>query len=157
MESTCPCGGPGDYASCCEPLHLGTRTAATALELMRSRYTAYCQGEVDYLLSTHHPDGQQADERQSLAATIAGTRWLGLTIVETVAGGPEDAAGVVAFEARYSGSDGAGVLRERSRFVKQDGRWLYLTGEHGERAGAPGRNDPCSCGSGKKFKKCCGR
>jgi SEC-C motif-containing protein len=54
--------------------------------------------------------------------------WRRLQIVDTVAGGPDDAEGIVEFRASYRDADGAGLLHERSRFVRVDGRWAYLDG-----------------------------
>jgi SEC-C motif-containing protein len=156
----CPCGTGAEYDHCCGPLHTGQRDATTALELMRSRYTAYYRGELEYLLKTLHPDKHRPGEMQELAATLGETRWLSLSILETRDGQPGDLTGVVEFEARYQAPEGVGTLRERSRFVREHGKWLYVDQEESRQAAKasdPGRNDPCACGSGKKFKKCCGR
>ena len=156
-EAACPCGGGRPYAMCCGPLHHGARTAATALELMRSRYAAYAHNELAYLVDTLHPDGRAEGLLARLAESNAGVRWMGLRIVGAARGGAGDDTGIVEFEARYDGPGGPGALRERSRFVRQSGAWLYVGPEAAAGAGLPGRNDPCSCGSGAKFKKCCGR
>ncbi|MFP5502031.1 MAG: YchJ family protein [Candidatus Sericytochromatia bacterium] len=157
-DDDCPCGHARPYSACCGPLHRGERTAATAEELMRSRYAAFSRGEVDYLLATWHPTQRRAQDRGSLVASCREVRWVGLRILETAAGGPEDETGLVAFEARYESGGSAGVMQERSRFQRLDGRWHYVEGEAGDRpaARAQGRNEPCACGSGKKFKRCCG-
>ena len=157
MESTrpCPCGRQHSYKDCCGRFHTGQQVATTAEELMRSRYSAFYTSNIDYLIATHHPDKRQAGERASLEQTCRETSWLGLEIVDTSKGTAADLEGVVEFIARYGGVR-AGVLRERSRFVKQNGQWFYLDGQQDD--GQPrGRNDPCWCGSGKKFKKCHGR
>ena len=92
---------------------------------------------------------------------LPSVEWVGLEILDTVNGGVDDDAGVVEFTARYR-KDGALLAhRERSNFRREEGRWLYVDGDVNPRA-APrrvdktGRNQPCPCGSGKKFKKCCG-
>lgn len=121
---------------------------------MRSRYTAFCKRHVDYLIATLHPSRRQADDRAALAATIDRHQWLGLRVLDVQQGRRADDAGYVEFVAYFEGSP-IGQLHERSRFVKEDGRWFYVDGEHM----APvktGRNDPCWCGSGKKYKKCHG-
>lgn len=120
---------------------------------MRSRYAAFSRGEVDYLIETWHPATRGGLDRPSLEESCRATRWVGLTILEVVAGGPADETGVVEFEARYA----TGVLHERSRFSRVDGAWRYLDGAASERRAKQGRNDPCACGSGKKFKRCCGQ
>lgn len=91
---------------------------------MRSRYTAFVVGDGRYLTETWHPrtrpDALDLDPAQ---------RWTGLEIVAVDAGGVQDAQGSVEFRASWRHGPTRGVLRERSRFVKQSGRWWYLDGE----------------------------
>ena len=90
---------------------------------MRSRYSAFVKGEVDYLLATHpEPQLNAAERRRALRESCRLTRWLGLTILQTSAGGVSDVQGTVQFEARYRG----GVLRETSLFERREGRWCYI-------------------------------
>ena len=120
----CPCGGGLAYADCCEPLHDGRAVAGTAERLMRSRYVAYAQGRTDYVFRTWHPRTRPPDVEPT-----PDLRWTGLSILDVEAGGPEDAEGVVEFEATYETPDGPGVLRERSRFVRRGPRWVYVEAE----------------------------
>lgn len=130
---------------------------------MRSRYVAYVCRDADYLLSTWAP----MTRPRSLNLKSDRSEWLGLQILDAVAGGPQDVEGQVEFVARYRSHGQTGSLHERSRFVRVDGSWLYVDGDlrpsppestqPAVRAAAPGRNDPCPCGSGQKFKRCCGR
>lgn len=121
---------------------------------MRSRYTAFCQGNIDYLIATHHPTQRRIDDRMTLRQSIQTTTWLGLTIVAAEQGQPKDDVGTVEFVAVFQ-TDGVQQLHERSQFVKQNGRWFYLRGEILP-PWVPKRNEPCWCGSGKKFKQCHG-
>lgn len=151
----CPCGSQRAYENCCEPCHHGDMPAATAEALMRSRYSAFVKHLADYLIQTHHPSQRQADDAMALAQNFRDTAWLGLTVLECTGGSERDTEGTVTFVARYRANGKEGTLHERSRFVKQDGHWLYLDGEMLPLPN-PGRNDPCWCGSGRKFKKCHG-
>lgn len=108
------------YADCCGVLHAGA-PASTALALMRSRYTAYALGLTAYVRDSWHPATRPA--RLDLDD---GTVWRRLQIVDTVAGGIDDQEGIVEFRASYRSAEGAGLLQERSRFVRHDGRWVYL-------------------------------
>jgi len=125
----CPCGSGHDYAGCCEPLHLGA-AAETAEALMRSRFSAFALRSTNprldgYLLSSWHPS-----TRPATLELDDGTTWRRLQIVDTVDGGPDDETGIVEFRASFRDTDGtAGVLHERSRFVRVDGRWVYLDGD----------------------------
>lgn len=129
MRQRCPCGLKLPLEACCGRYIAGDLVPETAAELMRSRYTAYCVGEVDYLLATTAAARRGALDRAQLADYCAGLRGVSLKIVEAVAGGPLDATGVVEFEARLSYCGRAFVQRERSRFVREDGRWVYESGE----------------------------
>lgn len=154
-SSLCPCGSQRVFTDCCEPYLSGIDIAPTAEALMRSRYTAYCQGNVDYLIATHHASQRSPSDRVNLSKSIRNTTWLGLTIVNTEQGQPEDATGIVEFVALYRTGE-VGQLHERSRFQRQKERWFYVDGDHLPPL-KPKRNDPCWCGSGKKFKQCHGK
>ena len=125
----CPCGSGLDYSGCCEPLNLGA-AADTAEALMRSRFSAFALRSTnprldEYLLASWHPS-----TRPATLELDDGTVWRKLQIVDTVAGGPRDETGVVEFRASYRDAGGAaGVLHERSRFERADGRWAYLDGD----------------------------
>jgi len=157
-DATCFCGSGRGYAHCCEPLHSGAQRAQTAEQLMRSRYAAFCCRNAAYLIATHHPSKRTLSEREELEKNFAAIQWLGLRILGREQGQADDRQGTVEFEARFFQQGKAGSLHERSRFLKEEGQWFYLDGEFPSTAAntAPGRNDPCYCGSGKKFKKCHG-
>lgn len=158
-NTACPCGSGQPYGQCCGPLLAGTRQAATAEALMRSRYTAYCTGNTPYVLRTWHPS-----TRPPALDTDDQPQWCGLSIVRTAQGGQSDDQGMVEFVASALVRNRLCQFRENSRFVKEDGLWFYVDGDvaptGGQQEAGPGkigRNDACPCGSGRKFKKCCGR
>ena len=93
---------------------------------MRSRYAAFAVGDADYLFRTWHPR-----TRPDSVVVDPALSWTGLEIADVVAGSERDEDGEVAFTARWCTARGRrGVLVERSRFVRRDGRWLYLDGDH---------------------------
>lgn len=116
----CPCGTGLAYAVCCGPLHEGARAARTAEQLVRSRYAAFVLGDAAYLARTWHPRTRPAE-----LDVTGGPVWRGLTVIETADGREDDSIGEVEFEAAHDG----GVLRERSRFVRRAGRWVYVDGD----------------------------
>ena len=123
----CPCGTGRTYALCCGRYHTG-EAAPDAEALMRSRYSAFVTGNADYLRATWHPD-TRPDELGLDAPGSPRTTWLGLSVKQHRVTGPETAE--VEFVARYRVGGGSAVrLQERSRFVRLDGRWLYVDGEH---------------------------
>ncbi len=153
--ATCPCGSGRAYAACCGPLIDGARPAATAEALMRSRYTAHVVGAIDYLLATVHSRERPRHDRDAVRRWAQSATWSGLEILATRGGGPADDAGEVDFIARSVRNGAPAVHRERSLFQKEGGCWRYLRALPTATLKA-GRNDPCPCGSGRKFKKCCG-
>ncbi len=153
-QPDCPCGSSKAYCDCCQVYLSGKATAPTAEKLMRSRYTAFCKGNIDYLIATLHPDKRKFDDRLQLTKSIDNTDWLGLKIIATNKGQPKDELGFVEFVAVYRVSEPQ-QLHERSRFVKQGDRWFYVDGVFLPPI-IPKRNEPCWCGSGKKYKKCHG-
>lgn len=95
---------------------------------MRSRYSAFVKGAIDYLIDTHDASTRASVERAGLAAFCRDTGWLGLEIVDTVRGGEADDDGIVEFIARGVTHGKPFAQRERSRFRRVDGRWFYVDG-----------------------------
>lgn len=153
--NTCPCGSGRDYENCCGPYLSGETQAPDPERLMRSRYTAFCRKDAGYLLASQAQDHRGPEAlRKDLDRTMATTRWLGLRVMGAGMDGPD--RGWVEFVAFFSQEGETGQLHELSRFLKREGRWIYQSGEILP-AVKLGRNDPCFCGSGKKFKKCHGK
>ncbi|NEX22148.1 hypothetical protein G3480_17860 [Thiorhodococcus mannitoliphagus] len=119
----CPCGSGRPFAECCGPFLEGGALPQTAEALMRSRYTAFALGAPDYLRSSWHSNTCPRDVLPNPT-----TKWTGLKIVATEAGGPNDIEGEVEFVARYKIQGRAHRLHERSRFVRENGEWRYLDG-----------------------------
>lgn len=116
----CPCGG-ASYAACCGRFIEGGERPRTAEQLMRSRYTAYTQGNDDYLKKTWHPGTRPAED----VAREEGVKWLGLEVRRHVPAGDK---ATVEFVARYKTGGRAHRLHEVSNFVREDGRWYYVDG-----------------------------
>ena len=117
---------------------------------MRSRYTAHVLGNADYLRDSWHADFRP--EKIDLHPDI---RWIGLQILEHQR---SDSKGRVEFEAKMIVRGRLEAMREDSEFICEDGRWLYTSGESLPPSFEPrklNRNEPCPCGSGRKFKRCC--
>ena len=123
---------------------------------MRSRYTAYCLKKVDYLFKTEHPSRHQPNTKKLIAATANSCQWKGLTVIDTAAGTSSDETGIVEFMAVYQEGNQVAQLHERSQFIKENGKWFYTEGEMLPPI-KPKKNEPCWCGSGKKFKQCHGK
>lgn len=153
LSESCPCGSSLNYGQCCEPYILSAKYATAPGILMRSRYSAYVKENVDYLINTWHPDCHAEEWRDNILQGFIGTRWKSLTIV-TEAPGRHPDEGFVEFIAHfYEGENtNISVLHERSRFLRLNEHWYYIDGIRPQ----VGRNDPCPCSSGKKYKKCCG-
>lgn len=159
--SSCPCGSGADFETCCGPL-LGGAPAPNPEALMRSRYTAFVKGDIDYMERSQAPDDEEPFDRAGIEEMARSVTWTGLEILATSGGGEADATGTVEFAAHYKRNGTAQIHHERGNFRRADGRWLYVDGVISPK-GPPrqvvkvGRNDPCPCGSGKKYKKCCGQ
>ncbi|MGL6019627.1 MAG: YchJ family protein [Gibbsiella quercinecans] len=154
MSELCPCGSGLEYSACCAPFINGTQHAPTPGHLMRSRFSAYVKHHADYLIATWHPDCHAQQWLDAILSGFADTEWLGLTVISEEAGShPQE--GFVEFIARFVdlGNGETQAIHERSRFLRLDQRWYYIDGTKPR----PGRNAVCPCGSGKKYKKCCGR
>ena len=123
-----------------------------ACQLMRSRYSAYALRERGYLEQTWHSDHRPPD-----LVLDDGISWISLQVIESQ---QQDDQATVEFEARLLVAGKVDAVHENSRFVKQQGRWLYTSGDlllPTFKPWNPGRNETCPCDSGKKFKYCCQR
>lgn len=159
---TCPCGTQKAYQECCEPLLLGKEKAKTAQDLMRSRYSAFVKNNIDYISQTHVPGTTDFDPTEA-KDWAENSIWKGLEVVKTTQGKESDSTGVVEFKAFYSDQkENNYIHHEVAKFKKLDDVWYYedgqIVGHEPLKRATPkvGRNEPCPCGSGKKFKKCCG-
>jgi SEC-C motif-containing protein len=158
----CPCGSGQSYDECCRPLIAGERPAATAEQLMRSRYSAYVEKQIPYLRSSLHPEHRKDYDEKSSREWAESAEWLGLQIVETSGGGPDDEAGDIEFIAAFSVQGERQEHHERAHFERVGANWYFVSGREVKpkpvvrAAPKVGRNEPCPCGSGKKHKKCCG-
>ncbi|WP_207454864.1 YchJ family protein [Desertivibrio insolitus] len=122
-DAPCPCGSGTPYSGCCGPLHAGA-PAPTALALMRSRFSAFALADAAYLSRTWHPSTRP--DPLELDDDVV---WRRLQIVDTTAGGEADTDGVVEFRASYRSAKSAGLMHERSRFTRHEGRWVYVDGD----------------------------
>ncbi len=159
-QNSCICGSGLNINVCCAGLINSTKAAMNAEQLMRSRYTAFALGEVQYILSTWHKSTRP--QRLELDQS---TEWVGLNVLR--ASVEKGSTAYVEFIAyfRYLAENGQfedGQMQEKSCFVREAGIWFYKDGEQIEsttqiKPKKTGRNEPCHCGSGHKYKKCCGK
>jgi SEC-C motif domain protein len=150
-STTCPCGSEQLLTLCCGLYHAGT-PAPSAEALMRSRYSAYALGLIDYLVRSTLPAQQAGIDHDAIRAWSLGSTWLGLEIeqAQLIEGKPQHA--YVTFTAHWRDAGGAHSHRERSAFVRNNGQWYFIDPTVELKLG---RNDACPCASGQKFKKCC--
>ncbi len=158
--SLCPCGTEKKYDDCCAPFLTGSRFPDTAEATMRSRYTAFARGDVDYILNTNHESTRHEIDAEEIRIWSNESTWLGLEIIRCDKGDVGHENGQVEFIASYEVKGLVQKHHEISEFKRENGQWFFLDGKVLK---APlrrsetkvGRNDPCLCGSGKKYKKCC--
>ena len=162
-EELCPCKSGKTFGECCGPVIAGTAKAENPEALMRARYTSYVTGDIDFLKSSATAAVQAEFDENASRAWSKAAEWHGLEIIKTEGGGAKDKTGVVEFRALYTANNEFCNHHEVSTFVKEKDGWKFADGELvGEKPivredPKVGRNDPCPCGSGKKYKKCCGK
>ena len=159
----CPCGSGRESDLCCQPVLSGEQTAPSAEALMRARYTAFTTADVAFLTRSLHPAHRQDHDEAATRRWAEKSEWLGLEIVDTSGGEASDDEGEVEFIATFKDRETIRRHHERSQFKKEGGVWYFVEGDmvvpKTQIHASPkvGRNEPCPCGSGKKYKKCCGR
>lgn len=162
-EESCPCKSGKPFGECCGPVIAGAAKAETAEALMRARYTSYVTGDVSFLRSSATEAVQKEFDEEASKSWSAAAEWHGLEIIATEKGQAGDDEGVVEFRALYSANGEFCNHHEVSRFVREKDGWKFDDGELVpdkpvvREEPKIGRNDPCPCGSGRKYKKCCGK
>ncbi|MBU3002715.1 YchJ family protein [Paraglaciecola arctica] len=154
-NKNCFCGNKVSFESCCQPIITGQVEAQTAEKLMRSRYSAYVIEDYAYILRTYAFEQRTDLTLNILADSAKDTRWLSLQVLKHL---PNTTSAQVEFKAFYKIEQQYFVMHELSDFVMIDNIWLYTSGSILKDSGVfqPQRNSRCLCGSGRKFKKCCG-
>jgi SEC-C motif domain protein len=160
--NNCPCGSNKSFGECCEPFLNGMSNASTAEALMRARYSAFATANIDFIKRTVHSSAKAEFDRESARKWAELSQWHGLEILNVIDGKEADEEGSVEFIATYSQKDEKVKHREIATFRKESGAWTFVDGRISDppfRRDQPkiGRNEPCNCGSGKKYKKCCGQ
>lgn len=150
----CPCGSESSYDKCCGMFIDGGATPESPEQLMRSRYTAYTKADVDYVSKTMSGRAGAAFNEEASKEWATNSEWKGLQIIKADPVKKDDTVGHVDFVVRYKSEDCDYMLHEISEFHKEDGAWYYVDGIVNPKIG---RNEVCFCGSGKKYKKCCGK
>jgi SEC-C motif-containing protein len=125
MQNHCYCGSAKLYQDCCRPFLHGLAVAATPEQLMRSRYSAYAQGNFgEYLLATWFPP--MATDLTVASLSEKTHDWCDLAILDS---GNSGDSGWVEFKADFRTPDGIDSLHERSVFTRINTKWFYVGGE----------------------------
>ena len=157
----CPCCSGKSFGDCCESIIERKKIAQTPLELMRSRYTAHVVKNMDHIESTMRGKSLKLwDKEKTHDEWFELCTWNKLEIIDAPEVTKTCKQGVVEFKAYYIFEGKEHVMHERSKFSKINNQWYYVLGQNkgavNRTVEKVGRNDPCSCGSGQKYKKCCG-
>ena len=144
MEARCYCDSGKSLKECCEPFILGDANPSSALELMRSRYSAYVMKNGKYLYETCSSKLKDLDDIEAI--NTQEINWLALKVEAF-------SENEVTFMAYYKENEQICIMKEKSFFIIEDAKLRYDSGQMLE--AQIGRNEPCPCGSGKKYKKCC--
>lgn len=157
----CPCDLHQEYADCCGRYHK-EESAPSALALMRSRYTAFCLGDVAYLQRSMRGKASLHFQPESTREWANAVNWLGLTILQDYAHPQDPTIAYVEFIARFMHKDCVQAIHELSEFHNIDDKWYYVDGIKPQNPHSPkpqkiSKNGLCPCNSQKKYKNCHGR
>lgn len=151
----CYCGSGQPFADCCQPLLNGLQVAKSCEQLMRSRYSAFCHGDAEYLQQSCVPALRETQSPTALQPFIADTHFTQLQILDFSPPDPAATHGFVEFKVCFIQGHQLHSFQEHSEFELIQGQWFYASGRLTDFPSQKiGRNDTCPCGSGKKFKSC---
>ena len=158
----CPCNSKLNYEACCGALIAGATNAKSPEQLMRSRYTAFTQANIEYIMQTMRTEAFADFNAEETRCWAQQVEWLDLEILQTPQVGVGQTIGYVEFIARYREQGVLQQIREYSQFEYDGVHWYYTGRQSATVKQVPhitqvklGRNESCVCGSGKKYKKCC--
>jgi SEC-C motif-containing protein len=157
----CPCGSNNSFAQCCDLLISKNNSAQSPEQLMRSRYSAYATKHAEYIYKTYAKDSQVSQSIREIKEWAEQTKWLKLVIHSSSTFDTKHCEAIlptVRFSAFYQHQNQYYQLTEKSKFCLEQDQWRYVDGEisQNNELAIPNRNEPCFCGSIKKFKRCCG-
>ncbi len=130
MNNACPCDSGEKYRSCCQPFISGKAMTETPEQLMRSRYSAYTQANVDYSFETMLGEALIRADRQAVQRWAEQSEWLRLEVLDAPVVDENAVEGEVEFKAYLKENRQVKVIHERSTFFKDKGRWFYIDGQH---------------------------
>ena len=126
MAKNCFCGNTKRYIDCCKTIHDNILNAKTAEQLMRSRYSAFTQGNGDYLMQSHHSSTRPVKDKKAIVSWANSVQWIKLEVLSTTKGKENDMEGTVTFKAFFYEKGKVSSIDEKSAFVKENGHWVYL-------------------------------
>jgi SEC-C motif-containing protein len=155
----CPCDSGKPYSDCCGLFIACNNSPATPEELMRSRYTAYTQANIEYIMLTMRAPASNNFDAEAARKWAQKVKWIKLEIKKTSI---HNTIGYVEFVAYFNEENTMKTMHELSEFHLDKGKWYYVDGKNSKPTSSIAhpkikRNDLCLCGSGKKHKKCCGQ
>ncbi len=159
----CPCGSQLEYENCCKPYHQGLHVP-TAEALLRARFSAFNLQKFHFIVQTTHPDYKKTMNLDNITFNMQNVIWHQLHIMELnqeKLKNTQDVFDTIIFSAVYELNDNLHTLIEKSYFQKKNNTVYYCEDishhleSYSRTQSKLGRNEPCSCGSGKKYKKCC--
>lgn len=123
---SCYCGSDLSFEKCCEPILSRKLNATTAEVLMRSRYSAYATHNADFLIATTHSSTRATHSKDEILYWATSNQWQRLEIIRVT-------SNTVEFKAFYfNSSQQLQVHHEHSRFVEENGQWMYVDGDYFE-------------------------
>lgn len=158
----CYCGSGIEFSQCCEPVLVDVANAKTAEALMRSRYSAYVLKDYGHLYESLHPEHRKDYDEKATKQWAESASWLNFEVLNTIEGKETDEKGEVEFIVEFKVQNEKIKHHEKAAFLKEENNWYFVEGEPVKPKPVTvdktaGRNEPCPCGSGQKYKKCCGK
>jgi SEC-C motif-containing protein len=123
----CPCDLDQNYEQCCGRYIDQHQYAPTPSALMRSRYSAFVLGRMDYIAATMRKDALKNFDAHETATWLKDVSWQKVVLFKEQLKTPR--RGFVLFEAYYLFKEKPKMMRERSEFQKIGDRWFYVDGK----------------------------
>ncbi len=123
--TNCYCGSNQPYENCCGIYITTDVPAPTPEALMRSRYSAYHQANIDYIIKTMRGPAAVNYDPVAAATWAQQVRWRKLKVVQS---SQKEETGFVEFVAYFDWNKREEKIHEVSEFRREEGRWYYFDG-----------------------------
>lgn len=156
----CPCGSNQPYIDCCQLVHADIKCASLPEQIIRARFAAMSMGNMDFFAESIVEEHRHLLDGDRVLKEIRRLEFHSVEIRKVERKGLLRRRATVYSRHARSKHGVIATHTERTYLRRESRAWRVENIEINPPADAVskiGRNVSCPCGSGRKYKRCCGR